>query len=253
MLPQVSFADTWGLAAIVLAMSLGGILKGATGAGIPIIAVPVIAAVYDVKVAVAVMVVPNLISNLWQIYKFRSFATDAGFCWKLGIFGAAGAGAGTIALAELPSSFLNLCMAAIVIFYILLRLLKPSAQLSMAKARKAVAVVSFLGGILQGAVGVSAPIAVTFLNAIKLARPVFIFTVSIFFASMALVQIPIQIHFGLMTRDIAMLGLLAFIPLLAALPAGDWVGRRISPKMFDTLILAFLAVLAIRLIYVELA
>jgi uncharacterized protein len=250
--PNISFADTWGLAAIVVAMILGGVLKGATGAGIPIIAVPVIAAVYDVKIAVAVMVVPNLISNVWQIYKFRQHATEHSFCWQLAIFGAVGAGVGTIALAKLPSSLLNLCMAGIVIAYILLRLLKPSAQLSMPRARKLVAVVSLMGGILQGAVGVSAPIAVTFLNAMKLARPVFIFTISIFFASMAFVQIPTQIYYGLLTRDIAMLGLLAFIPLFVALPAGDWIGRRISPKLFDVLILGFLAVLALRLIYVEL-
>jgi len=251
MLPQISFTDTWGLAAIALAMILGGILKGATGAGIPIIAVPVIAAVYDVKIAVAVMVLPNLISNLWQIYKFRNNPTDNGFYWQLAIFGAIGAGIGTVALAELPSSFLSLCMAGIIIAYILLRVIKPSVQLSMASAKKSVAVVSVIGGILQGAVGVSSPAVVTFLNAMKLARPAFIFTVSIFFASMTAIQIPTQIYYGLLTPDIAILGLLTFIPLFGALPVGDWIGRRISPKIFDALILTFLAILAIHLIYVE--
>lgn len=251
MVPQISFTDTWGLAAIAVAMILGGILKGATGAGIPIIAVPVIAAVYDVKIAVAVMVVPNLISNLWQIYKFRDTPTDKAFCWQLAIFGALGAGIGTAALAQLSPSLLSLCMAGIVIVYILLRVLKPNVQLSMARASKFVAIVSLAGGILQGAVGVSAPIAVTFLNAMKLARPAFIFTVSIFFASMAAVQIPTQIYYGLLTRDIATLGLMAFVPLFGALPVGDWIGRRISAKVFDALILTFLAILALRLIYVE--
>lgn len=253
MVPQISFTDTWGLAAIAVAMILGGILKGATGAGIPIITVPVIAAVYDIKIAVAVMVVPNLISNVWQIYKFRDNPTDTSFCWRLGIFGAIGAGIGTAALAQLPSSLLSLCMAGIIFAYILLRVTKPSVQLSMAGAKKSVAIVSLAGGILQGAVGVSAPVAVTFLNAMKLARPAFIFTVSIFFASMAAVQIPTQIYYGLMTRDIATLGLIAFIPLFGALPVGDWIGRRISPKVFDAVILTFLAILALRLIYVELS
>ncbi|MDF1608818.1 sulfite exporter TauE/SafE family protein [Hoeflea sp. YIM 152468] len=250
--PQISFTDGWGLAAIAVAMILGGILKGATGAGIPIIAIPVIAAVYDVKIAVAVMVVPNLISNCWQIYRFRGNPTDKGFCWQLAAFGAIGAGIGTVVLAELPSSFLSLCMAAIVIAYILLRIAKPSVHLSMASAKKIVAAISTLGGILQGAVGISAPAVVTFLSAMKLARPAFIFTVSIFFASMAAVQIPVQIYYGLLTTDIATLGLLAFVPLFAALPVGDWIGRRMSPRVFDALILTFLAILAIRLIYVEL-
>ena len=142
MAPQISFDDTWGLVAIAVAMILGGILKGATGAGNPIIAVPVIAAVYDVRIAVAVMVLPNLISNLWQIFKYRKYAVDRNFCWQLAIFGAVGAGIGTVALAELSAGSLNLWMAAIVIAYILLRVFRPSFQLAMTSARKLVAVVS---------------------------------------------------------------------------------------------------------------
>lgn len=250
-MPFISFTDTWGLVAIAVAMILGGILKGATGAGIPIIAVPVIAAVYDVKIAVAVMVIPNLISNLWQIYNYRDNPIDPSFTWRLAIFAAIGAGLGTIALAQLPAKFLNLSMAVIIIAYILLRVLKPSVQLTLGRAKKIVAPISFLGGILQGSVGVSAPIGVTFLSAMKLSRPAFIFTVSIFFSAMAATQIPAQIYYGLLTWDIALLGLFAFIPLLGALPTGDWVGKRISPKIFDAVILTFLGMLAIRLIYVE--
>ena len=47
---QISFADPLSLLAIALTVAMGGILKGATGAGAPIIAVPVIAAFYDVRV-----------------------------------------------------------------------------------------------------------------------------------------------------------------------------------------------------------
>ncbi len=251
MAASISFTDMWSLAAIVIAMVLGGILKGATGAGVPIIAVPVIAAVYDLKLAVAVMIVPNLISNAWQIYKFRTAAVDKVFCWQLALFGALGAGLGTIALAGLPLRLLTLCMAAIIIAYIVLRLLKPNIHLSMVSAKKIVAPAFLLAGILQGAVGVSAPIAVTFLSAMKLTRSMFIFTVSIFFASMAILQIPVQIHYGLMTPNIALLGLFAFLPLLVALPAGDWIGKRISPKAFEMVILTFLGLLALRLILTE--
>ena len=46
--------------AILGAFALGGTLKGATGAGAPIITIPVIAAFYDVRIAVIIMVIPNL-------------------------------------------------------------------------------------------------------------------------------------------------------------------------------------------------
>ena len=46
--------------AILAAFALGGTLKGATGAGAPIMTIPVIAAFYDVRIAVIIMVLPNL-------------------------------------------------------------------------------------------------------------------------------------------------------------------------------------------------
>ena len=57
--------------AILVAFALAGTLKGATGAGAPIITIPVIAAFYDVRMAVVIMVLPNLLTNISQIYQFR--------------------------------------------------------------------------------------------------------------------------------------------------------------------------------------
>ena len=63
--------DTVTIIAILVAFALGGILKGATGAGAPIVTIPVIAAFYDVRIAVIIMVVPNLLTNIGQLYQFR--------------------------------------------------------------------------------------------------------------------------------------------------------------------------------------
>ena len=56
---------------IIISFILAGILKGATGAGAPIITIPVISAFYDVRLAVVLMVVPNFLSNIQQLYHFR--------------------------------------------------------------------------------------------------------------------------------------------------------------------------------------
>ena len=56
---------------ILFAFALEGTLKGTTGAGATIITIPVIAAFYDVQLAVIIMVIPNLLSNISQIYQFR--------------------------------------------------------------------------------------------------------------------------------------------------------------------------------------
>ena len=46
-------------------------MKGATGAGSPVIAIPVLAVFIDAKLAVALMAIPNLFSNLIQIHQYK--------------------------------------------------------------------------------------------------------------------------------------------------------------------------------------
>ena len=64
------------IAIVFVCLALGGILKGATGAGAPILAVPALAMLFDVQFAVAIMVMPNLLTNAWQAWRFRHHVTS---------------------------------------------------------------------------------------------------------------------------------------------------------------------------------
>lgn len=246
---DISLTDPWALAAVAIAMVLGGILKGATGAGLPVIVVPVLASIYDVRVAVAVMVVPNLISNLRQVWKFRNAPFDPVFVKLLAVAGAIGVGVGTFILANLDPVYVQSVMIVIIVVYIGLRLSRLDLRVTKKMARRWVGPVGIIGGILQGAVGISAPVAVTFLSAIRLERPAFVFTVSAFFAAMCVVQLPVQISYRIMTLNTALLGLFALVPLTFALPIGEWIGNKFSSRSFDRAILLFLGGLAVKLLF----
>ncbi|MCV0428905.1 MAG: sulfite exporter TauE/SafE family protein [Roseibium sp.] len=246
---DISLNDPWGLSFIALSLLLGGILKGATGAGMPIIAVPVVAAVYDVRLAVILLVVPNFLTNLWQLLRYREQELERGFTASFALSGAVGAGFGTFFLVWLPGTLLNLLMTAVVVIYIAMRLLKPTLQIPIDRARKTAWMAGGSGGLLQGALGISAPVAITFLSAVKLPRPTFIFTVSVYFATMCLTQFSVQVHQGLLTWHIAALGAAALIPMLMGMPVGEWIGRRMGPVMFDRIILAMLACLALKQVW----
>ena len=62
-------------------------------------------------------------------------------------------------------------------------------------------------------------------------------------------QLPLQVAFGIMTWDRLALSALALIPLLAAMPVGMALGRVMSRKAFDRLLLIILAGLAMRMLY----
>lgn len=244
--------DPVAIFAILTALALGGLVKGATGAGAPVVAVPVMAAFFDVRLAVIIMVTPNLVTNLWQLRTFRAHHLPGGFALRFAVAGGLGALVGTFLLASLPAQALMLMVAVAVIAYIGLRLARPDFQLSRAVAAKSAFPAGVSAGILQGAAGISAPISVSFLNAMRLERPAFIATISAFFVAMSLVQIPAMFAFGMLTGERLLMSAAALAPLLAFMPAGAWLARRMSAQTFDRLTLILLSVLAGRLVYAAL-
>jgi len=236
-----------GLFYISIAFALGGILKGATGAGAPIIAIPLIALYYSVPVAVAVFVVPNFVSNSLQIWKFRTHIISYKFIARFAGAGIVGVGIGTVILAYLPSDILKLAVAVAMLIYIIFRLLHPDWKLAFSRALKIAVPIGFLAGILQGASGISAPVSITFLNSMRLDRPQFILTVSIFFISMLLVQIPMLSSFGFLTVERLLIGCAATAILLIFMPVGTFLSKFASKEVFDRAILILLALLALRL------
>ena len=67
----------------------------------------------------------------------------------------------------------------------------------MSVARRFGPLVGFIRGTLQGATGISAPVSITFLNTIKLARLTFIAVVSMFFVNMSVVQTTVLASYGI--------------------------------------------------------
>lgn len=233
---------------VCTAFILGGILKGATGAGAPFLAVPLMAILVDVPFAVAVFLMPNIVSNAWQVWSYRNEFPEIGFSARFAVAGIIGAGVGTIGLAQFSSGVLTTSVGVVVLAYVVFRLFNPAWSLSWGLAQKTVLPAGLFGGILQGAVGLSAPVSVTFMSAVGLPRLQFIPVMSLYFLAMAAIQLPMQAAFGIMTWDRLLYSCLAVVPLLLGMPLGEYLGKRISKQVFDRIILGILALLALRLL-----
>ena len=237
--------------AIFIAFALGGILKGATGAGAPIVTIPVMAAFYDVRIAVIIMVIPNLLTNIGQLYQFRKTILPRFFTISFALGGGIGAFLGTILLVNLPIKILTLSVACIVIIYILLKLIVPSWKLNYIKAKKLVFLMGVGGGILQGSAGLSAPISITFLNSMKLERNQFIPTISVYFGVMSIFQMPTLYYYDFLNLEIIIMSCISTIVLMAFMPFGSWIAKSVSKDSFDKITLILLGFIALRIIYLN--
>jgi uncharacterized membrane protein YfcA len=66
---------------------------------------------------------------------------------------------------------------------------------------------------------------------------------------MCLIQLPLQSALGLMTLEIAILGVLVMIPIAMGLPVGELIGRQLSNTVFDRKNLVLLALLAVKMLF----
>jgi uncharacterized membrane protein YfcA len=234
---------------VAACLAAGGVLKGATGAGAPILAVPALAAFFDVRFAVVVMLVPNIATNSWQAFRFREHLPDRGFMLPLLAGGMLGVTLGTFALKAFSSDTLSLAVAFAVLLYIALRLARPHWQLQMSLARWLALPAGLAAGVLQGAAGLSAPVSITFLNALRMRREAFVAAISAFFATFTAVQIVAVAANGLIRPGDLLFSAFALLPVSLAMPAGAALARRVSAQALDRVILGILGIIAARLLF----
>jgi uncharacterized membrane protein YfcA len=244
-----ALSDPYAIIIIFAALFCGGTLKGALGMGSPVVAVPVMASFVDVRLAVVVMVVPNLITNIAQIRTYKSARMQGTFSMRFALAGAFGAGVGSFALVLFSAMVLKIIVACAVLAYVTLRIMRPDFSTTLERATALALPFGALSGIFQGAAGVSAPISMSFLNAVKLQRPTVIVTISTLFVAMSAVQIPMLALFGIMTLQTAFMGVFVLLPLFAGMSVGASLAKRMDTKTFDRAILAVLVVLAAKLFW----
>ncbi|KKB12348.1 hypothetical protein VE25_07870 [Devosia geojensis] len=235
---------------MALALAAGAVVKGATGMGLPLIALPVLTAVFGLTHAVGLMVVPLIVTNAWQTWRFRAEAKSDRMAF-LPLFLAAGVGGivvGVWLLTTLPERVLVLSLGIILLAYVALRLFKPHLSLSPSAAKRFGPLAGAGGGILQGATGISAPIGVTFIHSMSLTRDAHVFAVSAMFLVYAVTQLPAMWLAGAMRPQWLLEGALALIPILVFMPVGQAIAGKLSRKAFDRLILTFLGLIGLKMV-----
>lgn len=234
---------------VLITLLVAGTVKGAIGSGIPVIVVPILTMLYDVRLAIAILVAPNLFSNLWQVWLYRHHLLPLRFLLGFSLAGGLGILVGTWGLVHLSQEVLSLGVAGAILLYLLAKLVHRDLELPYHRARQVVIPVGLAAGILQGAAGMSAPASVTFLNAMRLERRVFIGTISVFFTTISLVQAPALATAGILTLERGLFSLAALGVILAAMPLGAWLGARLPHLWFDRLIMLLLATIAARIVF----
>lgn len=246
-------AGTLDLVIIVAAISVGAFIKGATGGGLPQIAIPVMAVFLGVERSVVIMAIPGVVANGWLVWSHRAEASRTRDLPGMLAAGVVGAVVGTVALKSLDGRILSAALAAMIVAYIVLATLRPGFTISSRVTRVASPPVGLVAGGLQGATGISGPLLSTYLHGFGLPPRAYVFAVSTLFFVFSSVQTVTLLGVGLYTPYRLLESLLALLPILLALPLGTRAARRLSAQTFQRVVLVLLAASAVSLIHEALA
>ena len=236
------------MAMVFAAIAIGAFLKGITGLGLPVVALPVLSYLLGLPHAISVLMLPILLTNLHQTVQTRAGWREATFLWTGLLTGAAGLGVGTWILNVIDPNKLNIGLGLMLFLYIGLRIFSPQFVLTDKTASRLAPVAGFLGGVAQGSTGLCAAVIVPFLQSTGMSRTAIIFTISTVFLIFSVVQFFAFLIAGLIKASFLIEGLLALVPVMLFMPLGGWLSPKLPKKTFDRVFLVVLAVVAIGLI-----
>ncbi len=158
----------------------------------------------------------------------------------------------TISISDLEYEELVLLQEIMIVclgLYLLKLTTKTDLKVPPAVSRFVSPVVVFIAGLIQGATGVSGPVAAPWAHSLKLPPQGYVFALSLLFIVFAIIQSLTYAWFGTLTLERIQFGLLSCLPVAVVLPASIYVARRIGKRQFDVLIITMLVLVEIRLIF----
>lgn len=211
---------------------LAGFVKGVIGLGLPTIAVGILGVVMAPAQAAALLVVPNLVTNGWQIATGPSLRAILARLWPMlaGICVGTFAGAGLLEQQKDGSATLWLGIALVLYALVGLKAAKlrvpPRAEIWLGP------LVGIATGIATAATGVFVLPAVPWLQALGLDKDELVQALGVSFIVSTLALSVGLIGTGVLDLTVAWHSLLALAPALAGMAAGTAIRQRISAATF---------------------
>lgn len=221
------------IALILCTFLLAGMVKGVVGLGLPTVAVGLLGLVMLPMQAAALLIIPSMVTNIWQLCDGRSPLPMLRRLWPLLV----GIAVGTLALSaylhgrQLPEATRWLGMA--LILYAVLGLASVRFTVKPTHEGWLAPIIGAMTGAITAVTGVFVIPAVPYLQAVGLEKDDLVQALGISF-SVSTIALALSLgHSGALLQP-AVLGVsaLALLPALLGMAGGQWLRRRISPERF---------------------
>lgn len=224
-----------------------GLVKGVTGMGLPTVAMAVLGALVSPLVAASLLVVPSLITNVWQFVSGPAVGPIARRLWPMMLAIVVGALLSAGLLVGGDTRTTTAALGAALVGYSVYTLLARQIQVPAGVERWLSPVIGGGTGLVTGGTGIMVIPAVPYLQALGLSRDQLVQALGLSFTVSTLALAAGIGVYGAFTLQGIGLSTLAVLPALAGMWAGQRLRFRINPAVFRNVFLIGLLLLGIEM------
>jgi uncharacterized membrane protein YfcA len=235
--------DPLAIAVIAAAFLIAGAVKGVIGLGLPTVSLGLLTAALDLRTAMALLIVPSFVTNLWQAATGGNARAILARVWPFLVAATATVWLGALALTRVDASLLSGLLGALLALYAAVSL--AGVRLAIPARREAWAGPLFgtVNGILTGMTGSFVVPGVMYLQSIGLPRDRLVQAMGMLFMASTVALAAALRGSDLLGAQLGLISAGAVIPAVAGMLAGQRLRRRLSEEKFRRTF--FVAVLAL--------
>ena len=234
---------------IIATFLLAGTIKGTVGLGLPTVSLALLTVAIDMPTAMALMLVPAFVSNIWQATAGGQGRIVLARIWPFLLMATTMVWLGALALTRIDLHLLSALLGVLLMAYAGVNLAGFRLQLQPQQARWAGPLIGIVNGVITGMTGSFVMPGVIYLQAIGLSRDALIQAMGmLFLGSTIALGLSLQSH-QLLTFELVTLSVIALPPALIGMVIGQLIRKRLSEQLFRRVFFISLGLLGVYIVF----
>lgn len=240
----------WGVALAVAVTVLSGVIKGMVGFAMPMVMIAGLSVILPPELALAGLILPTLISNLWQALRQggrAAWQSVARFRVFLIAGGVVMAGSAQL-VPHLPPAAMYLMIGPVVTLYALATLRGRALRIARGSGPRGEAAMGALAGFFGGISGIWGPPTVAMLVARDTEKREHMRVQGVIYGLGSILLVISHLGSGVLRAQTLPLSLMLVPPALAGVMAGFWLQDKLDQESFRKITLWVLLIAGVNLI-----
>ena len=217
---------------IAAAFLLAGFVKGAIGMGLPTVAMGLLAVTMQPSRALAIVIVPAIITNIWQTFVGPYLRDIIRRLWPLMVGTVIGIWLNSGMLTGPYARYGGIVLGILLVIYAIIGLSKFSFTVAPGNEKWIGGIVGLITGVVSAATGVQVIPSMPFMQAIGMEKDELVQALGVFFTVATLALAFSLTSAGLLSTATALPGAVAMAAAFAGMFIGQSVRSRMEPETF---------------------